>query len=83
MKKTTTYDIGNPGPDLRQAQECSMVKLFNGIFDKFCILFIQIYLFMFTAPQPPRRDPRTSLSKVKGKYISEELNELGAYFFFY
>ena len=37
---------------------------------------------MFTAPQPPRRDPRTSLSKVKGKYISEELNELGAYFFF-
>ena len=38
---------------------------------------------MFTAPQPPRRDPRTSLSKVKGKYISEELNELGAYFFFF
>ncbi|CAC5376249.1 SHANK [Mytilus coruscus] len=28
------------------------------------------------APQPPRRDPRTSLSKEKGRQIAEGLNEL-------
>ena len=30
MKKTTTYDIGNPGPGLGQAQKCGWVKsVFN------------------------------------------------------
>ncbi|XP_076077146.1 uncharacterized protein LOC143047778 isoform X2 [Mytilus galloprovincialis] len=29
------------------------------------------------APQPPRRDPRTSLSKEKGRQIAEGLSELG------
>ena len=29
--KTTTYDVRNPGPDLRQAQTCDGVKLVNGI----------------------------------------------------
>ncbi|XP_052102978.1 SH3 and multiple ankyrin repeat domains protein 2-like isoform X2 [Mytilus californianus] len=29
------------------------------------------------APQPPRRDPRTSLSKEKGRQLAEGLNELG------
>lgn len=27
----TIYDIGNPGPDLEQAQQCGMVKSVNGI----------------------------------------------------
>jgi hypothetical protein len=26
IKKTTTYDIGNPGPDLGQAQKCGGFK---------------------------------------------------------
>jgi hypothetical protein len=26
-----TYDIGNPGPDLGQAQKCGRLKLVNGI----------------------------------------------------
>jgi hypothetical protein len=26
-----TYDVGNPGPGLGQAQKCSEVKLVNGI----------------------------------------------------
>jgi len=30
-KKTMTYDIGNPGPGLGQAQKCGWVKPFNGI----------------------------------------------------
>jgi len=30
-KKTTTDDIGNPGPDLGQAQKCGVVKLVSGI----------------------------------------------------
>jgi hypothetical protein len=28
---TMTYDIGNPGPDLEQAQKCGGVKWINGI----------------------------------------------------
>jgi len=27
----TTYNIGNPGPGLGQAQICGRIKLFNGI----------------------------------------------------
>ena len=29
--KTTTYDVGNPSPGLRQAQKCGWVKPINGI----------------------------------------------------
>ena len=28
---TMTYDVGNPGPDLEQAQRCGRIKLINGI----------------------------------------------------
>jgi len=31
QKKTTTYDIGNPGPGLRQTQKCGGVMPVNGI----------------------------------------------------
>ena len=31
IKKNMTYDFGNPGPDLRQAQKCGRVNLVNGI----------------------------------------------------
>jgi hypothetical protein len=31
IKKTTTYDAGNPGPGLGQAQKCGGVKPDNGI----------------------------------------------------
>ena len=31
IKKTTTYDVGNPGPGLVQAPKCGRVKLVNGI----------------------------------------------------
>jgi hypothetical protein len=31
-KKTMTYDIGNSGPDLGQALNCSGVKLVNVIY---------------------------------------------------
>ena len=27
---TTTYDVGNPGPDLEHAQKCGGVKLVKG-----------------------------------------------------
>jgi hypothetical protein len=27
---TTTYDVGNPGPDLVKAKRCGRVKLVNG-----------------------------------------------------
>jgi hypothetical protein len=30
-KKTTTYDVGNPGPGLGQAQKCGRVKPVNWI----------------------------------------------------
>ena len=30
-KKTTTSNVGNPGPDLEQAQKCDGVELVNGI----------------------------------------------------
>ena len=30
-KKTMTYDVGNPGPGLGQAQKCGRVKQNNGI----------------------------------------------------
>ena len=30
-KNTTAYGVGNPGPNLRQAQKCGCVKLVNGI----------------------------------------------------
>jgi hypothetical protein len=30
-KKTTTLDVGSPGPGLKQAQECDRVKPANGI----------------------------------------------------
>jgi hypothetical protein len=30
-KKTTTYDVGNPGPGLGQAQKCGRVKPVNEI----------------------------------------------------
>ena len=30
-KKTTTYDVGNPGPGLEQAQKCGRIKPINGI----------------------------------------------------
>ena len=30
-KKTTTYEVRNPGPGLRQAQKCGRVKYINGI----------------------------------------------------
>jgi hypothetical protein len=30
-KKTMTYDVGNQGPGLGQAQKCDRVKLVNGI----------------------------------------------------
>ena len=29
--KITTYDVGNPGHDLRQSQKCGGVKPVNGI----------------------------------------------------
>lgn len=38
IEKTTTYDAGNPGHCLRQAQNCGRVKLVNGI------LFTCIYV---------------------------------------
>ena len=31
IEKTTTYDVGNPGPCLGQAQQCGGVKPVNGI----------------------------------------------------
>jgi hypothetical protein len=31
IQKTTTYDFGNPTPDLGQTQKCGRVKLVNGI----------------------------------------------------
>ena len=31
-KKTMTYDVGNPGPGLGQAQKCGRVKPVNGIY---------------------------------------------------
>jgi len=31
-KKTTTYDVGNPGPGLGQAQICGRVKPANGMY---------------------------------------------------
>jgi hypothetical protein len=31
IQKTTTYDFGNPSPDLGQTQKCGRVKLVNGI----------------------------------------------------
>jgi hypothetical protein len=31
LKKTTTYDVGNPGPGLGQAHKCGRVKSVNGI----------------------------------------------------
>jgi hypothetical protein len=31
IKKTTTYEVRNPGPGLRQAQKCGRVKYINGI----------------------------------------------------
>jgi hypothetical protein len=31
IKKTMTYNVGNPGPVLRQAQKSGMIKLVNGI----------------------------------------------------
>jgi len=30
-KNTTTYDVGNPGPGLRQAQKCDGVNKITGI----------------------------------------------------
>jgi hypothetical protein len=30
-KKTTTYDIGSPGPGFGQAQQCGEIKPVNGI----------------------------------------------------
>jgi hypothetical protein len=30
-KKTTTYNVGNTGPSLGQAQQCGGVKPINGI----------------------------------------------------
>ena len=30
-QETTTYDVGNPGPCLRQAQKCDRVKPVNGV----------------------------------------------------
>jgi len=30
-QKTTTYDVGNPGPGLGQAQKCGGITSFNGI----------------------------------------------------
>jgi hypothetical protein len=31
IKKTTTYDIGDPGPGLGQAHKCGRLKLINVI----------------------------------------------------
>jgi hypothetical protein len=31
IKKTTTYDIGNPGPDLEQAQKYDDTVMISGI----------------------------------------------------
>jgi hypothetical protein len=31
IKKTTTYDVGNPGPCLGQTQKCGGVKPVNGL----------------------------------------------------
>jgi hypothetical protein len=31
IKNTTTYEIGNPGPGLRQVQKCGRVKAVNEI----------------------------------------------------
>jgi len=31
IKKTTTYDVGKPGPGLGQAQKCDRVKSVNRI----------------------------------------------------
>lgn len=31
LKQTTTYDLGNPGPGLRQAQQWGGIKSVNGI----------------------------------------------------
>jgi hypothetical protein len=36
-KNTTTYDIGDPGSGLKQAQECGGVKLVNGITKTTCV----------------------------------------------
>jgi hypothetical protein len=31
IKKIMTYDVGNPGPGIRQAHKCGKVKLVKGI----------------------------------------------------
>ena len=37
-KKTTTYDVGNPGPSLKQAHTCDRIKPDNGILTLPCAL---------------------------------------------
>jgi hypothetical protein len=48
-KKNTTYDDGNPSPDLEQAHKCGGVKLVYGIPPNpspVCILDIDHFIFM-------------------------------------
>jgi hypothetical protein len=43
-KKNTTYDVGNPGPGLGQAQKCGWVKPVNGIPSLSSWLLIEIFI---------------------------------------
>jgi hypothetical protein len=58
IKNTMTYDVGNPGPGLRQEQQCGGVKLVNVydtqpfvaisnkmIVNKIMLLMFKIFLF--------------------------------------
>ena len=42
--KTTTYEVGNPGPGLGQAQQCGGVKPVNGIITLLLVVFCRKYL---------------------------------------
>jgi hypothetical protein len=42
--KTTTYEVGNPGPGWGQAQKCGGVKPVNGIITLLLVVFCRKYL---------------------------------------
>jgi len=42
-KKTTTYDVGNPGPSFGQTQQCGGVKHVNGNQQLFEIQIYTVY----------------------------------------
>jgi hypothetical protein len=46
-KKTTTYDVGNPGPGLGQAQTCGWL---NGIPTLFALIYVFVLFTFFLHP---------------------------------